>query len=119
MANTTGLKSYFQFKNVDWGSMMSATWETVWMTLLSMVAIVILGIILGLILYETRSKSGVGYRILNWIVGLLLTFSVNSIHHFDHSSVADYHEVGWNHYRTTGGAAITDHFRCAILCADG
>ncbi len=56
MGNTTGFKSYFQFNNVDWGSMMSATWETVWMTLLSMVAIVILGIILGLILYETRNK---------------------------------------------------------------
>ncbi|MCT2885215.1 ABC transporter permease, partial [Lentilactobacillus parabuchneri] len=36
MGSTTGFKSYFQFHNVDWGSMMSATWETVWMTLVSM-----------------------------------------------------------------------------------
>lgn len=72
MGSTTGFKSYFQFHNVDWGSMMSATWETVWMTLLSMVVIVILGIILGLILYETRNKTGIGYRILNWIVGLFV-----------------------------------------------
>ncbi|MDN6543310.1 MAG: ABC transporter permease, partial [Lentilactobacillus parabuchneri] len=72
MGSTTGFKSYFQFHNVDWGSMMSATWETVWMTLVSMIVIVILGIILGLILYETRNKPGIGYKVLNWIVGLFV-----------------------------------------------
>lgn len=72
MSNTTGLKSYFQFHNVDWSAMMSATWETIWMTLLSMVAVVIFGIILGLILYETRSKSGWGFKVINWVVGLLV-----------------------------------------------
>lgn len=52
--------------------MMSATWETIWMTLLSMVAVVVFGIILGLILYETRSKSGWGFKVINWVVGLLV-----------------------------------------------
>ncbi|KRL16096.1 D-methionine transport system permease protein MetI [Lentilactobacillus rapi DSM 19907 = JCM 15042] len=57
---------------MDWSAMMSATWETIWMTLLSMVAVVVFGIILGLILYETRSKSGWGFKVINWVVGLLV-----------------------------------------------
>ncbi len=73
MSNTTGLKSYFQFHNVDWSAMMSATWETIWMTLLSMVAVVVFGIILGLILYETRSKSVGALKSLigSWVYWLI------------------------------------------------
>ncbi|MFN1208585.1 ABC transporter permease, partial [Enterococcus lactis] len=53
MANQ-GIQSYFQFNNVNWSAMRQATWETVWMTALSMIIVAVLGIILGLLLFESR-----------------------------------------------------------------
>ncbi|MBD8086488.1 ABC transporter permease [Limosilactobacillus sp. c11Ua_112_M] len=49
-----------------------ATWETVWMTVVSMVAVAILGIILGLILFETQNSNSIGAKIVNWVVAALV-----------------------------------------------
>ncbi|WP_191978629.1 methionine ABC transporter permease [Paucilactobacillus wasatchensis] len=46
----------------------AATWETVWMTLISIIVVAILGALLGLLLFETSGSSSWGARILNWIV---------------------------------------------------
>lgn len=66
--DNNGLASYFRFSNVDWNSMGAATWETVWMTLISIIVVAILGALLGLLLFETSGSSSWGARILNWIV---------------------------------------------------
>ncbi|MCY9807278.1 ABC transporter permease [Lentilactobacillus senioris] len=70
--DTTGIKSYFQFQNVDWQAMQSATWETVWMTVVAAILVIIIGLLLGLLLYQTRKSNSWILRILNWIVSLLV-----------------------------------------------
>ncbi|MBU3829318.1 MAG: ABC transporter permease [Candidatus Limosilactobacillus merdavium] len=49
-----------------------ATWETIWMTVVSMIAVAILGVILGLILFETQNSNSIGAKIINWIVAALV-----------------------------------------------
>ncbi|MGF7436700.1 methionine ABC transporter permease [Lentilactobacillus senioris] len=70
--DATGIKSYFQFQNVDWQTMRSATWETIWMTVVAAILVVIIGLLLGLLLYQTRDSQNGLLRILNWIVSLLV-----------------------------------------------
>ncbi|WP_056978195.1 methionine ABC transporter permease [Lentilactobacillus senioris] len=72
MMDATGIKSYFQFQNVDWQAMRSATWETIWMTVVAAILVVIIGLLLGLLLYQTRNSQNGLLRILNWIVSLLV-----------------------------------------------
>ncbi|WP_338208906.1 methionine ABC transporter permease [Lactiplantibacillus paraxiangfangensis] len=70
--NSQGLSSYFQFSNVDWGNMFSATWETVWMTVGSMIVVAILGLALGLLLFETTNSHNPLIKVLNWLVALFV-----------------------------------------------
>lgn len=72
MMDATGIKSYFQFQNVDWQAMRLATWETIWMTVVAAILVVIIGLLLGLLLYQTRDSQNGLLRILNWIVSLLV-----------------------------------------------
>ncbi|AMV61219.1 Methionine ABC transporter permease protein [Pediococcus damnosus] len=67
-----GSTSYFDFKNVDWGQMRSATWETIWMTVVSIVAVAILGYFIGLLLFETSGSKSFVARAINWIVALFV-----------------------------------------------
>lgn len=64
--------SYFAFNTVDWNNMGAATWETVWMTVVSMIAVAILGILLGLLLFETTASQNVWVKVLNAIVSFLV-----------------------------------------------
>ncbi|CAM3026014.1 methionine ABC transporter permease [Lactiplantibacillus plajomi] len=70
--NDQGLGSYFQFSNVDWANMLSATWETIWLTIASMIVVAILGIALGLLLFETTNSENPLVKALNWIVALFV-----------------------------------------------
>ena len=70
--NSQGLGSYFEFSNVDWGNMLSATWETIWLTLGSMIVVAILGIALGLLLFETTNSHNPFVKLLNGIVALFV-----------------------------------------------
>lgn len=70
--NNSGFASFFEFNNVDWTKMGQATWETVWMTVISMIAVAIFGIILGLILFETQNSNSIGAKIVNWVVAALV-----------------------------------------------
>lgn len=69
--NNSGFASFFEFNNVDWTKMGQAIWETVWMTVVSMIAVAIFGIILGLILFETQNSNSIGAKIVNWVVAAL------------------------------------------------
>ena len=64
--------SYFAFHTVDWNNMGAATWETIWMTVVSMIAVAILGVLLGLLLFETTGSQNVGVKVLNWGVSFLV-----------------------------------------------
>lgn len=66
--NSNGFASYFQLSNVDWAKMGQATWETVWMTVVSIIVVAIFGILLGLLLFETGGSQSIPVKILNWVV---------------------------------------------------
>lgn len=70
--NNNGLASYFQFKNVNWPNLWSAVFETIWMTIVSILIVAVFGLLLGLLLYETSGSNSKAVRALNWIVALFV-----------------------------------------------
>jgi D-methionine transport system permease protein len=64
--------SFFDFSTLDWAEMGSATWETIWVTLVSVLFTAILGCLIGLLLFETKDSQHKGVRFLNWIVALFV-----------------------------------------------
>ena len=70
--NNTGLASYFQFKNVNWPNLWSAAFETIWMTIVSILIVAVFGLLLGLLLYETSGSNSKAVKALNWVVALFV-----------------------------------------------
>lgn len=70
--NNNGLASYFQFKNVNWPNLWSAAFETIWMTIVSILIVAIFGLLLGLLLYETSGSNSKAVKALNWVVALFV-----------------------------------------------
>ena len=70
--NNNGLASYFQFKNVNWPNLWSAAFETIWMTIVSILIVAVFGLLLGLLLYETSGSNGKAVKALNWVVALFV-----------------------------------------------
>lgn len=60
------------FKNVDWGEVLKATNETLYMTLLSTFFVVVIGLILGLFLYLTSSGRSLENRVVNQILSTVI-----------------------------------------------
>lgn len=72
MTNVNGIQSYFQFSQVNWETMWQATFETIWLTAISVLLVAIFGFILGLLLYQTsQNRSRLNY-LLNGIVALFV-----------------------------------------------
>lgn len=72
LSSNVSLSQYFQFENVNWQSVQDATIETVYMTLLSMVAVFILGLLLGLLLFETRQQEGPVFKVLYYVTAIIV-----------------------------------------------
>lgn len=70
--NNNGLASYFQFKNVNWPNLWSAAFETIWMTIVSILIVAFFGLLLGLLLYETSGSNSKAVKALNWVVALFV-----------------------------------------------
>lgn len=70
--NNNGLASYFQFKNVNWPNLWSAAFETIWMTIVSILIVAVFGLLLGLLLYETSGSNSKAVKVLNWVVALFV-----------------------------------------------
>lgn len=70
--NNNGLESYFQFKNVNWPNLWSAAFETIWMTIVSILIVAVFGLLLGLMLYETSGSNSKAVKALNWVVALFV-----------------------------------------------
>ena len=70
--NNNGLASYFQFKNVNWPNLWSAAFETIWMTIVSILIVAVFGLLLGLLLYDTSGSNSKAVKALNWIVALFV-----------------------------------------------
>ena len=71
-SSTTGFSSYFHFSQVDWPSMWSATIETIWMTIFSLVLVAILGVLLGLLLFETTGSTNFWARLVHGLTALFV-----------------------------------------------
>ena len=52
--------------------MMTSTWETIWLTLVSTIVVAIFGVALGLLLFETTNSNNFFAKLLNWIVSLFV-----------------------------------------------
>lgn len=70
--NNNGLASYFQFKNVNWPNLWSAAFETIGMTIVSILIVAVFGLLLGLLLYETSGSNSKAVKALNWVVALFV-----------------------------------------------
>lgn len=70
--NNNGWASYFQFKNVNWPNLWSAAFETIWMTIVSILIVAVFGLLLGLLLYETSGSNSKAVKALNWVVALFV-----------------------------------------------
>lgn len=70
--NNNGLASYFQFKNINWPNLWSAAFETIWMTIVSILIVAVFGLLLGLLLYETSGSNSKAVKALNWVVALFV-----------------------------------------------
>lgn len=70
--NNNGLASYFQFKNVNWPNLWSAAFETIWMTIVSILIVAVFGLLLGLLLYETSGSNSKAVKAMNWVVALFV-----------------------------------------------
>jgi D-methionine transport system permease protein len=63
---------YIDFSDIQWDKMQKATGQTVGMTIGSVIIVFLLGLSLGLLLYETNGKETLGAKLLYSIVAFLV-----------------------------------------------
>lgn len=66
------LAQYFDFSEVNWERIGEATQETLLMTIGSVIAVFFLGLVIGLLLYETNGKKSAAITILHVVVSVLV-----------------------------------------------
>lgn len=64
-------ETYLNFERVNWQRMKEATVDTLYMTGFSLIAVLILGFLLGLLLYTLGRKKSVAYRVLYNVVSVI------------------------------------------------
>lgn len=64
-------ETYLNFERVNWERMKEATFDTLYMTGYSLLAVLILGFLLGLLLYSLGKKKSATYRVLYNIVSVI------------------------------------------------
>ena len=70
--NNRGLASFFDFSQIDISKLQEKTIETLYMTGISIIVVAILGLILGLLLFETSGRKGILSRFLSWLVAIFV-----------------------------------------------
>lgn len=66
------ISQYTEFSDVNWERMQNATEETIFMTFASVVAVSFLGLLLGLLLFETSEKTDPFSKVVNRVVAFLV-----------------------------------------------
>lgn len=66
------LAQYVDFSEINWERIWEATQETIFMTLGSVVAVFLLGLIIGLLLYETQEKNDGFSKVIHAITSFLV-----------------------------------------------
>lgn len=67
-----GMGSYFIWSQINWENIKVATFETLELTIVTMILVAILGFFLGLILFQTKSSKKYPIKIIRSIVSLLV-----------------------------------------------
>lgn len=70
--NNRGLASFFDFSQIDISKLQEKTIETLYMTGISIIVVAILGLILGLLLFETSGRKWILSRLLYWLVAIFV-----------------------------------------------
>ncbi|RBR58020.1 ABC transporter permease [Enterococcus faecalis] len=70
--NNRGLASFFDFSQIDISKLQEKTIETLYMTGISIIVVAILGLILGLLLFETSGRKRILSRLLYWLVAIFV-----------------------------------------------
>ena len=70
--NNRGLASFFDFSQIDISKLQEKTIETLYMTGISIIVVAILGLILGLLLFETSGRKAILSRLLYWLVAIFV-----------------------------------------------
>lgn len=66
------VSDYLDFETISWERVWEATEQTLYMTSISLFAVFFLGILLGLLLYETRNSDSIGANVLYKTVAFLV-----------------------------------------------
>lgn len=66
------LAEYFEFSDINWDRVYDASLETIFMTFTSVIAVFFLGLIIGLILYETNGQDDLFSKTINRVVAFLV-----------------------------------------------
>lgn len=64
-------ETYLNFERVNWQRMKEATVDTLYMTGFSLIAVLILGFLLGLLLYTLGRKKSTAYRVLYNVISVI------------------------------------------------
>lgn len=64
-------QTYFDFSSVDWSKVQTATYETIYMTVISILFVFVIGMALGILLYSLGRQNTIVYRILYTIVSII------------------------------------------------
>lgn len=67
-----GIQSYFQWSQLDWLNLRTSTEETIFLTIGTVILVAILGFVLGLILYQTKSSQNLLIRIFRSVISFLV-----------------------------------------------
>lgn len=66
------VNQYFDFSEIQWDKMQKATLQTLGMTVGSVIVVFLLGLLLGLLLYETNGKETTGAKVLYSVVAFFV-----------------------------------------------
>lgn len=66
------VNQYFDFSEIQWEKMQKATLQTLGMTVGSVTVVFLLGLLLGLLLYETNGKETTGAKVLYSVVAFFV-----------------------------------------------
>lgn len=66
------ISQYTEFSDVNWERVYDASVETIYMTFASVLIVFFLGLLIGLILFETRGKDNVFSKIVNQVISFLV-----------------------------------------------
>ncbi|GKQ43195.1 ABC transporter permease [Companilactobacillus sp. RD055328] len=67
-----GIQSYFQWSQIDWLNIRISTTETIILTIGTVILVAIIGFLLGLVLYQTKSSTRLSIKIFRAVISFFV-----------------------------------------------